>query len=75
MLKKSFSFRARGTPVLGGLRNLRPVISPCANFPTCFLSGVRKRIAASHIGKKLQFPRTRHSRDRTAERAIRGGGA
>ena len=27
-----------------------------------------------HIGKKLQFPRTRHSRDRIAERAIRGGG-
>ena len=33
-----------------------------------------KRIAAGHIGKKLQFPRTRHSRDRIAERAIRGGG-
>ena len=26
------------------------------------------------MGKKLQFPRTRHSRDRTAERAIKGGG-
>ena len=25
------------------------------------------------FGKKLQFPRTRHSRDRIAERAIRGG--
>ena len=34
----------------------------------------RKRIAAGHIGKKLQFPRTRHSRDRIAERAMRGGG-
>ena len=34
----------------------------------------RKRIAAGHIGKKLQFPRKRHSRDRIAERAIRGGG-
>ena len=74
MLKKSFSFRARGTPVLGGLRNLRPVISPCANFPMCFLSGTGKGIAAGHVGKNLQFPRTRHSRDRIAERAIRGGG-
>ena len=34
----------------------------------------RKRIAAGRIGKNLQFPRTRHSRDRIAERAIRGGG-
>ena len=34
----------------------------------------RKRTAAGHIGKKLQFPRTRHSRDRIAERAPRGGG-
>ena len=33
-----------------------------------------KRIAAGHIGKKLQFPRARHSRDRIAERAIKGGG-
>ena len=34
-----------------------------------------KRIAAGQIGEKLQFPRTRHSRDRIAERAIRGGGS
>ena len=34
----------------------------------------RKRTAAGHIGKKLQFPRTWHSRDRIAERAPRGGG-
>ena len=32
------------------------------------------QIAAGHIGEQLQFPRARRSRDRTAERAIRGGG-
>ena len=36
----------------------------------------KKRVSfqAGHVRKKLQFPRTRHSRDRIAERAIRGGG-
>ena len=29
-----------------------------------------KRIAAGHIGKKLQFPRTRRSRDRIAVRPV-----
>ena len=86
MVEKSFSFRARGAPVIG-LRS-----EPHA----CFLRGyageseatrdriaggavLEKRVsfpplAAGHIGKKLQFPRTRRSRDRIAERAIRGGG-
>ena len=82
ILEKSFSFRARGTPVIG-LRNERqeggaPCHHRCANFSRVLFVGqgslTRKRIAAGHIGKKLQFPRARHSRDRIAERAMRGGG-
>ena len=72
ILEKSFSFRARGTPVIGLSESLRQL--PDGLFVgRASLTG--KRIAVGHIGKKLQFPRTRHSRDRIAERAIRGGGA
>ena len=53
--------------------------APCHQLPARVLfvgraSLARKRVAAGHIRKKLQFPRARHSRDRIAERAIRGGG-
>ena len=45
ILEKSFSFRARGTPVIGlrnerqegGLRNLRPVIIVAPTSRACFL--------------------------------------
>ena len=54
---------------------MRPVIIVALPAHVLFVGRpARKRIAAGHIGKKLQFPRTRHSRDRTAERAIKGGG-
>ena len=85
-MEKSLSFRARGTPVIGlrskpedggGLRNFSCHQS-LRQLPDVLFIGqaslTGKRIAAGHIGKKLQFPRTRHSRDRIAERAIRGGG-
>ena len=70
ILEKSVSFRACGTPVIG-LRS-----EPYA----CFLRGyageseaTRDRIAGGAVlEKRVSFPR--HSRDRIAERAIRGGG-
>ena len=57
---KSFSFRARGTPVIGlrsepeegGLRNLRPVISRCATVGRASLA--RKRTAAGHMEKRAE---------------------
>ena len=64
-MEKSFSFRARGTPVIG-LRTSHKrgglEIAPDVLFVgRASLTG--KRIAAGQIGKKLQFPRARHSRD------------
>ena len=50
------------------LRNLRPGVLFVGRA-----SLTRKTIAAGQIRKKLQFPRMRRSRDRIAERAIRGG--
>ena len=72
ILEKSFSFRAHGTPVIG-LRSLEicALSSSLRQLPDVLFVGraslTGKRIAAGHIGKKLQFPRTRHSRDRIAE--------
>ena len=65
--------------VRGGSCEICALSSVVAQLPARVLfvgqaSLARKRIAAGHIGKKLQFLRTRHSRDRIAERAIRGGG-
>ena len=86
ILEKSVSFRARGTPVIG-LRSephacfLRGYAGESEATRDRIAGGavLEKRVsfpplAAGHIGKKLQFPRTRRSRDRIAERAIRGGG-
>ena len=42
--------------------------------PVIIVAPTSRARAFCHIGKKLQFPRTRHSRDRIAERAIRKGG-
>ena len=66
-----------GAPVIGlrnepkrrRLRNLRPGVLFVGRA-----SLTRKRIAAGQIGKKLQFPCMRHSRDRIAEQAIGGRG-
>ena len=82
MLKKSFSFRARGTPVIGlqsepqegGAEKFAPCHQSLRQLPDVLFVGqaslTGKRIAAGHIGKKLQFPRTRHSRDRIAARPV-----
>ena len=85
-MEKSVSFRARGTPVIG-LRSephacfLRGYAGDSEATRDRIAGGavLEKRVsfpplAAGHIGKKLQFPRTRRSRDWIAERAIRGGG-
>ena len=85
MLKKKLQFpraqrsrdRIAERAIRGGAEKFAPCHQSLRQLPDVLFVGqaslTGKRIAAGHLGKKLQFPRTRHSRDRIAERAIRGG--